>query len=110
MAAPFALPPPAAKMGIAEGIETALAASILFGMPVWAALNANRLAAWEPPAEAREVVIFADNDESFTGQLAAFDLEARIAAKVRTTIETPVDTGSDWNDVLQQKGRFRAKV
>lgn len=32
---------------IAEGIETAFAASALFGVPVWAALNAGQLEAWE---------------------------------------------------------------
>lgn len=96
------LGPAAPVMGIAEGIETALAASIMFGMPVWAALNANRLAAWQPPETAREVVVFADNDESFTGQLAAFDLEARLQGRFGLRIETPVTEGADWCDILQK--------
>lgn len=96
------LAPPAERMGIAEGIETALAASILFNMPVWAALNANRLAVWQPPEGTREVLIFADNDASFTGQLAAFDLAARLEARgINATIETPVVENSDWADVLR---------
>lgn len=87
-------------LGIAEGIETALAASILFGVPCWAALNANRLAVWEPPAEVRKVVIFADNDANFVGQTAAFDLAARLDHLV-VDIETPLDGGTDWVDVLR---------
>jgi putative DNA primase/helicase len=99
------LSPVAAHLGIAEGIETALAASILFGVPCWAALNAGRLAAWEPPAGVERVTIFADNDESFTGQTAAFDLEARIKDRVSVQIEMPVTEGSDWVDALVAKRR-----
>jgi len=94
------LSPIAPTLGIAEGIETALAVTAQFGVPCWAALNANRLAAWEPPAGVREVVIFADNDESFTGQTAAFDLEARIRRKVSVRIEIPMTEDRDWCDVL----------
>lgn len=94
---------PGPVLGIAEGIETALAASILFGIPVWAALNANRLAVWEPPTDVREVVIFGDNDENFVGQTAAFDLDARLQGKVDVSIETPIDAGTDWCTVLTEK-------
>lgn len=97
------LAPSAPVLGIAEGIETALAASRLFDVPCWAALNAGRLAAWEPPAGVDEIVIFADNDENFTGQLAAFDLEARMKANISVRIETPIDEGTDWNDVLRTR-------
>ncbi|MEO6013931.1 MAG: toprim domain-containing protein [Devosia sp.] len=94
-------------LGIAEGIETALAASILFDVPCWAALNANRLAKWVPPAGVRKVVVFADNDESFIGQTAAFDLAALLEAdgKLAVTIETPFETGTDWADVLMSRRR-----
>ena len=96
---------PGPVMGIAEGIETALSASRLFGLPVWAALTANRLAVWVPPPEAREVVVFGDNDASYTGQEAAFHL-----AKTLTTgglsvrVEVPSKVGTDWNDVLMNNG------
>jgi putative DNA primase/helicase len=92
-------------LGIAEGIETALSATEVFGVPVWAALNANRLEAWEPPAGVRRVVIFGDNDENFVGQSAAYNLAARLRRGRYATIETvevqiPDRAGWDWNDYL----------
>ena len=51
-------------LGVAEGIETALAASILFNMPVWSALNAGLLEKWIPPASVETVLIFGDNDRN----------------------------------------------
>lgn len=103
------LSPAAEVMGIAEGIETAFAASILFGMPVWAALNAGSLEKWTPPAEANRIVIFGDNDENFTGQRAAFSLANRLSREgIETMVRIPDQPGSDWNDVLSQKHRSAA--
>jgi putative DNA primase/helicase len=92
-------------LGIAEGIETALAAAEVFGVSVWAALNANRLEVWEPPAGIRRVVIFGDNDENFVGQAAAYALAARLRRGRYATIEhvevqIPDCAGWDWNDYL----------
>ena len=66
-------------MGIAEGVETALSATALFGVPCWAALNASLLASWVPPREARQIIIFADNDSSYVGQRAAHRLDNRLS-------------------------------
>lgn len=93
-------------LGIAEGIETALAASLMFNVPCWAALNANRLAAFQPPATVRRLIVFADNDDNFTGQTAAFDLATRMEGTgVTVEIETPVDVGADWADVWMKRRR-----
>lgn len=92
---------PAETLGIAEGIETALSASALFGVPCWAALTANRLAVWQPPKQTRRVVIFGDNDASYTGQAAAYSLAWRLAAKqLAVNVRLPAKIGQDWNDVL----------
>lgn len=102
------LAPAAEIMGIAEGVETALSASQLFGMPVWAATSAAPLVKWDPPTEAREIVIFGDNDESFAGQHAAFALAQKLtAAGYGVEVRIPPRVGTDWNDVLVAKGVSR---
>lgn len=90
-------------IGIAEGIETALSAFCLFNVPVWAALNANFMEKWRPPAEASTVYIFADNDRSFTGEAAAYGLAHKIACDQRTKhmdvrVRVPLTKGTDWAD------------
>ena len=91
-------------LGIAEGIETAFAASALFGMPCWAAVCDTALAAWLPPEDVVQVIIFADNDQNFAGQAAAYRLAHRLAVKDRVVrVESPSTSGWDWNDVLWQE-------
>jgi putative DNA primase/helicase len=86
-------------LGIAEGIETALAASQRFGVPIWAATNAVLLEAWVPPEGVERVVIVGDNDASFTGQAAAFGLARRLVQKgLAVEIRIPDQVGKDWAD------------
>lgn len=92
----------AATMGIAEGIETALSAAALFDVPVWSALSAGGLIAWEPPAAVQSVLVFGDCDGSFAGQAAAYSLAHRLRAKGLTVdVRVPDDQGDDWNDILR---------
>ena len=89
-------------MGIAEGIENALSASILNdGMVVWSAVNGGLLSKWAPPPEVQTVHIFADNDASFTGQAKAYALANRLVVqfKIKTMVHLP-NEARDWNDVL----------
>lgn len=89
------------EMGVAEGIETALSCSRMFGLPVWSTLNATLLQQWKPPAECRCVHIFGDADASFTGQFAAYALGKRLAHEgldVRVSIPGG-ELDTDWNDV-----------
>ncbi|MEN9924033.1 MAG: hypothetical protein RL268_159 [Pseudomonadota bacterium] len=88
------------RLGIAEGIETAIAAAKRFRVPVWAALNATMLAKWQPPAGVTSVVVFGDNDPAFGGQAAAYALAHRLAARLRLSVEVmiPQATGRDWAD------------
>jgi putative DNA primase/helicase len=89
-------------LGIAEGIETALSAAQIHSIPVWAALNANRLEVWSPPPGVTRVVIFGDNDENFVGQRASYTLAARLKREHGYTVEVeiPDRAGWDWNDYL----------
>jgi len=98
------LAPADEHMGIAEGIETAIAASVMFKIPVWAAVNAQNLAKWKPPAITRSVTVFADNDESFTGHAASYTLAKRLTLQYGMNVQVlvPPVVGQDWADVLAQ--------
>lgn len=93
------LAPMAECLGLAEGIETALRASVLFGMPVWAAISAGGMRDWEAPEGLRHLIVFGDNDENFTGQTAAYSLANRLSLKgIKTEVRIPSKTGTDWAD------------
>lgn len=86
-------------VGISEGIETALAASIRFRVPVWAATTAQLLEDWEPPQGVQRVLIAGDNDTSFTGQAAAYVLAKRLSlAGFTVEVQIPQEAGKDWAD------------
>lgn len=90
---------------IGEGIETCLAASRLWSMPAWACLTAGLLAAWKPSDGIERVVIAGDNDESFSGQYAAYSLARRLSRLgIRVEVRIAPDIGTDWNDVLARTG------
>lgn len=89
------------RLGIAEGIETAICASKRFGLPVWSAVCANGMETWTPPDEVHEVVICGDNDQSFTGQAAAFSLAKKLNSMgLHTEVQIPSQVDSDWADNL----------
>jgi putative DNA primase/helicase len=81
---------------VCEGIETGLAVASHTGLPVWAALSAGGLESVAVP-EGVDVVIYGDNDESHTGQAAAYALAKRLGRRARVLI--PPETGQDWLDV-----------
>ena len=97
-------------VGIAEGIETALACTLATGIPTLAAVSAGGLARWQWPTDEAgepgisELFIFADNDASGTGQKAAAELAGRaLTAGIRTQTLAPTLTGQDWADVWATK-------
>lgn len=91
-----------AIMGIAEGIETALAVTQRFGMVCWSALNATMLEKFVPPPGLKEFHIFGDNDRKFGGQAAAYRLAHRSAtskdAPANIAVHIPTKAGTDWAD------------
>ena len=55
-------PDPSGEWGVAEGVETAMAARQLYRIPVWSAIFGGNMRAITPPPWARRVTIFADRD------------------------------------------------
>jgi putative DNA primase/helicase len=92
---------PGETIGVAEGVETAIACFELFGVPTWAGITAGGLESFIPPAGVNDVVIFPDNDASFTGQRAAFNLASRLnKSGFGVRVEVPPETDTDWLNVL----------
>lgn len=89
-------------IGIAEGIETALSAHILYSIPVWAGTSGPIMAQWKPPEGAEEIYIFADKDQSFAGHYYSYSLAYRLKAEgFKVLVEIPDIVGyGDFNDVL----------
>lgn len=98
----------AGRLGLAEGIETALSASALFGVPCWATLGTERFSMVAVPAEVTELLLFLDNDEG--GRRA--EALARAAFAQVPSIEAlyPRRPGADWNDVLRASLRRRGGI
>ena len=92
-------------MGIAEGIETALSASMLFGITVWSALSKGGVAKWKAPEGAKNIIIFADRDANFSGQNAAYALAYRLSTEGKNVeVRMPDrEEGKDFNDMLTKK-------
>ena len=92
-------------MGVAEGVESALSASFLYDMPVWACINGNVMSKWIPPECAEEIHIFGDNDLNFTGHAKAYALANRLEVlfKRKVTVVFPEVSGQDMNDVHRNK-------
>lgn len=90
--------PEGGRLGVAEGIETALAAHGLFGTSVWAALSADGMARFQWPEGTRHVTIYADAGDS--GRQAAARLSDRLnMADIPNRIVAPLH-GDDFNDDL----------
>ena len=106
------LGPASADIGIAEGIENALSASRLFDLPVWSALDAGHMEKWLPPEGTETLTVFADSDENYRGQRAAYVLANNVCAKcpwVEVIVKLPPAAPLDWNDILiSEQGRKSA--
>ena len=88
-------------ISIAEGVETALAIHSYSGKPCWSALSSGNLEKFIVPAGCNHVTIYADNDESYTGQKSAYTLAAKIKKSgVDCEVLIPPITGEDYCDVI----------
>ena len=86
-------------LGVAEGIETALACYLSSGIPTWSCVSASGIKSFQWPVGLQSLVIFGDNDASGVGQSAARDLAGRTAAAgLECRVLIPQIIGTDWLD------------
>lgn len=96
-------------LGLAEGWETAWSAHLLLGIPVWAALGADRLPLITVPERVKHLILLPDDDPP--GRRGA-----RRARHVQTRPDLVIETRfagggfNDWNDRHRKKGRWREGV
>lgn len=95
-------------LGVCEGLETAMAARYMSGVPMWACGSAHGIQSLVLPDDVNELVIVADNDANGTGIQAARALQRRYQCKLSSIkIWQPDVIGMDALDVLAaqvQKG------
>jgi len=93
---------PTDTLGLCEGIETAMACYQLFGVPTWACATAQGLEKFMPP-KGLKIVIFGDNDLSYTGHAAAYNLARRLVKDgYEVKVKVPDQIGWDYLDVLNK--------
>ena len=100
--------PASGVIGIAEGIETALAASQASGVPTVAGYCGGALAGYQWPAGVQRLVVFADHDPA--GREAADKLKLRaLRAGLRVNVLAPSEAGADWCDVWAARDAVTVK-
>ena len=93
---------PKSILGIAEGLETALSATALLNIPVWAVLGNERFGKVAIPSNVRKLIVLPDRDAG--GDRAA--ALAQVQQREGLTVETlwPPGGANDWNDVAMARG------
>jgi len=89
-------------LGIAEGIETALSATQVFGIAVWAVASASGIAGFPILQGVKRLTVFADHDNA--GIKAARQCGRRYEMSgIAGEIHIPPVVKSDWNDWLLEQ-------
>lgn len=96
-------------LGLAEGWETAWSAHLLLGIPVWAALGADRFPLVTVPERVERLFLLHDNDLS--GRRGAGRAIQAHARDGRSIEPLPPPRGfNDWNDLYRSEGGGREMV
>lgn len=99
--------PARGRLGIAEGVETALAARCASGVATVAAYCASSLASWQWPQGIHRLIVFADGDK--VGRAAADKLQARARrVGLRCDVLAPTGDTYDWCDVWATRSYVEA--
>lgn len=92
-------------LGLAEGIETALSASQLYGIPTWAVLSVERLAKIDIPPSIDEIRIFADaNEKGSPAHLRTMQAVRSLRRRGFVVDLFLPPSMKDFNDVLKSGG------
>ncbi|MGE4307378.1 MAG: toprim domain-containing protein [Novosphingobium sp.] len=96
------LAPATQVLGLAEGVESALSAMFLLGIPVWATLGSERFPQVAAPETVTRLILLPDSDRA--GRIGAAK-GSEVHALPGRTIETiwPPAPFNDWNDVLRAR-------
>jgi hypothetical protein len=95
---------PEVELVLAEGLETALSAAEIFGLPAWSVIYAGGLKTVELPPEVKRILIAADHDEA--GRQCALAARSRWITEGRAVrVKVPPTPGHDFNDVLFERRR-----
>ena len=101
--------PTGGVIGIAEGIETALATHSASGIHTVAAYCAGNVASYVWPPSVRRIVVFADADRA--GVDAAQKLKIRaMQSGLSAVVLSPSTPGTDWCDVWMQRDTLTEEV
>jgi DNA primase len=93
-------------LGLAEGVENALSASLLLSVPVWASLGAERFDRIDIPSRIKRLILLADNDHA--GRRAVNEaLQSYVLPERDIIVLWPAAPFSDWNDMLRAGGKAR---
>lgn len=95
-------------LAVAEGVETALAYTALWGVPCWSTVSAGLLESFSPPDGVTLLTIAGDNDRSFTGQASAYKLARRLTQErpeIEVRVHVPILDGTDFADDYAAKER-----
>jgi len=104
--------PDGGVIGVAEGIETALAVTQGAGVPVWSCVCASFMTSFVPPKGVHTVIIFVDVDRSLTGEKAADRLQEKLESQGISVIQMkpelqrlPSQKSVDWLDQYNREGK-----
>ena len=87
------------KLGICEGIETALSVHQSLNIPVWASLSSEFIDKIILPTDIKELILFADGDSAGSNSIVKFTEQFGDRYTV-TSCQAPPNT--DYNDMLQE--------
>lgn len=94
-------PGPDRHLGLAEGLETSLAFSLLHNLPTWAALSTAGVGGFKVPGWVKKLTIAADSDDNGAGLKASSGLAERTSVRMDCFV-APAPAGKDWADVLAE--------